>query len=82
MCLGGSAAPPPTPQTASPSAAPASNAIPVIKRKGVSEKEKSELAKKRLGKSKYRIKKDPGLSTSTTTGGAGLNIPVAPKKKL
>jgi len=73
MCLGGSAAPPPTPQTARPAQAPSAAAIPVVRRKGVSEKEKSELAKKRLGKSNYRIKKDPGVSLDSS--GSGLNIP-------
>jgi hypothetical protein len=78
MCMGGGAAPPPTPQAAAPAAAPPSNAIPVVKRKGTSEKDKSELAKKRLGKSKYRIRKDPGLSTPGSSG-AGLSIPSTKK---
>jgi len=76
MCLGGGAGPPPTPQAAKSAAAPDSNSIPVIKRKGTSEKDKTALAKKRLGKSNYRIRKDPGASTMTgSSKGSGLSIP-------
>jgi len=77
MCLGGGSAPPPTPVTATPASAPDANSIPVIKRKGVNEKDKSALAKKRLGKNDYRIKKDSSVSVNST--GSGLNIPTKNK---
>ena len=77
--MGGGSAPPPTPVTATPASAPDANSIPVIKRKGSNEKDKSALAKKRLGKSDYRIKKDPSVSINSESTGSGLNIPTKNK---